>query len=99
MNRIELKDTITALRKELIDSIEAAQGENLQFEVGEVTMEFHLEVERSGQTSGGIKFWVVEVGAEGAIKGKAIHKLTIPLKPVRQDGRPVLTSSTDQIPE
>ena len=98
MNRIELKDSIAALRKELIESILAAQGEALRFEVGEVTMEFHVEVERSVEGKGGIKFWVVELGAGGTDKDKAIHKVTIPLKPVRADGRPVLTGSSE-VPE
>lgn len=98
MNRIELKDSIAALRKELIESILAAQGEGLRFEVGEVTMEFHVEVERSVEGKGGIKFWVVELGAGGTDKDKAIHKVTIPLKPVRADGRPVLTGSSE-VPE
>jgi len=98
MNRIELKDSIAALRKELIESILAAQGEGLRFEVGEVTMEFHVEVERSVESKGGIKFWVVELGAGGTDKDKAIHKVTIPLKPVRADGRPVLTGGSE-VPE
>jgi len=98
MNRIELKDSIAALRKELIESILAAQGEGLRFEVGEVTMEFHVEVERSVEGKGGIKFWVVELGAGGTDKDKAIHKVTIPLKPVRADGRPVLTGGSE-VPE
>lgn len=98
MNRIELKDSIAALRKELIESIIAGQDEKLLFEVGEVMMEFHVEVERSGEAKGGIKFWVVELGAGGTDKDKAIHKVTIPLKPVREDGSPILTGST-KIPE
>ena len=99
MAQIGLKEAIAALRQELIESVVSSQGEKLRFEVGEVTMEFHVEVERSVDAKGGIKFWVVELGASGANKDKAIHKVTIPLKPVRQDGRPVLTGSTDEIPE
>jgi hypothetical protein len=98
LNRIELKDSIAALRKELTESIIASQGEGLRFEVGEVMLEFHVEVERSVEGKGGIKFWVVELGAGAADKDKAIHKVSIPLKPVRRDGKPVLTGS-NEIPE
>lgn len=98
VERIALKDSIAALRQELIASIVAAQGEQLRFEVGEVVMEFQVEVEQSTDGKGGIKFWVVEMGAGTASKDKAIHKLSIPLKPVRADGKPVLTGS-DDIPE
>lgn len=107
MDRIGLQEAIAALRGELIESIIAAQAEKLQFEVGEITMEFHVEVERSseikGGAKGGIKFWVVdlgsaELGGGAGVKDKRIHKVTIPLKPVRFDGKPVLTGS-EEVPE
>ena len=98
MERIGLPEAIAALRQELIESIVAAQGEKLRFEVGEVLMEFQVEVEKSIDGKGGIKFWVVEMGAGATSKDKAIHKVTVELKPVRADGKPVLTGS-DEIPE
>lgn len=97
VGRIGLEETIAALRQELIASIVASQGEGLRFEVGEVTMEFHVEVERSADAKGGIKFWVVELGSSGGTKAKSAHKVTIPLKPLRRDGQPVLTGS-DEVP-
>ena len=96
--RIGLKETITALRAELIESVVASQGERLRFAVGEITMEFQIEVERSAEANGGIQFWVVELGAGGATKDKDVHKVVIPLKPVRADGKPILTGS-DEVPE
>jgi hypothetical protein len=96
--RIGLQEAITALRAELIESVEASRGERLRFEVGEITMEFQLEVERSAEAKGGIQFWVVELGAGGAVKDKDVHKVVIPLKPVRVDGKPILTGS-DDVPE
>jgi hypothetical protein len=48
--------------------------------------------------SGGIKFWVVELGGKGSDSTTTTHKITIPLKPVRKNGGPVLTGSED-IPE
>ena len=97
VGRIGLEEMIAALRQELIASVVASQGEGLRFEVGEVTVEFHVEVERSADVKGGIKFWVVELGGSGGMKDKFIHKVTIPLKPLRRDGKPVLTGS-DEIP-
>ena len=91
IERIELKDSITALRKELIESILAAQGEALRFEVGEITLEFQVEVEKAREGKGGIRFWVVDMGAGGSLKDKAIHKVTIPLKPVTKGGGSVYT--------
>ena len=97
VGRIGLEEMIAALRRELIASIVASQGEGLRFEVGEVTVEIHVEVERSANVKGGIKFWVVELGGSDGRKDKSIHKVTIPLKPLRRDGKPVLTGS-DEVP-
>jgi hypothetical protein len=96
--RIGLREAIDALRAELIESMGASQEERLRFEVGEITMEFQIEVERSAEAKGGIQFWVVELGGGGAVKDKDVHKVVIPLKPVRAGGKPVLTSS-DVVPE
>lgn len=83
LQRIELSKAIAALRQELIESVLAAQGERLRFEVGEITMEFQVEMELSADAKGGVKFWVTELGAGGAVKSKDTHKVVIPLKPVR----------------
>lgn len=98
--RIGLQQAIAALREELIDSINSSQQEALRFEVGEITMEFQIEVERSMEVKGGIKFWVVEFGTGGVAKNKDVHKVVIPLKPVRYDRTskslvPVLTGSEE----
>ncbi len=96
--RIGLQEAIAALRTELIEAVMASQGEKLRFEVGEITMEFQIEVERSMEAKGGLKFYVVDLGAGGTEKAKDVHKVVIPLKPVRADGKPILTGS-DDVPE
>jgi hypothetical protein len=98
LGRIGLQEAIAALRTELIESVIASQGERLRFEVGEITMEFQIEVERSIEAKGGLKFYVVELGAGGTEKAKDVHKVVIPLKPVRSDGKPVLTGLAE-VPE
>ena len=93
--RIGLQEAITALRAELIESEVTSQEEQLRFEVGEITMEFQIEVERSAEEKGRIKFWVFELGAGETARNKDMHKVVIPLKPVRADGKPILTRSDE----
>ena len=95
LKRIELKDAIAALRTELNESVIAAQNEQLRFEVGEITMEFQIEVERTIEAKGGIKFWVAELGAGGTAKNKEVHRVVIPLKPLGEDGKPIRTAITE----
>jgi Trypsin-co-occurring domain 2 len=96
--RIGLQEAIAALRAELIESVMASQGKSLRFEVGEIKMEFQIEMERSADVKGGIKFWVADLGAGEAVKNKDMHKVVVPLKPLRRDGKPLLTGS-DEVPE
>jgi hypothetical protein len=94
MERVGLKEAIEALRTELSASILEAADKDLRFEVGEISMEFQFEVERAVEGSTGIKFWVVELGGKGSRTTTSVHTVTIPLKPVSQDGTsPVLTGS------
>lgn len=97
--RIGLQEAIAALRTELVESVLAAKGERLRFEVGEITMEFQIEVERSIEANGSLKFYIVELGASGTETGKNVHKVVIPLKPIRADGKPILTGSDGDVPD
>jgi hypothetical protein len=92
MERIELRQALGALRAELSDSIMAAVDEKLHFEVGTIDLEFQVEVERTAEGSAGVKFWVLELGGKGSRTSTKTHAVTISLKPVSQDGGPVLTS-------
>jgi hypothetical protein len=102
---IGLREAIAALRAELSDSITASAGEQLRFEVGEMELEFQVEVERVAEGSGGIRFWVVELGGKVSQASTVTHTVKIPLKPVTEDRAPVLTGSqivpeaTVEIPE
>ena len=94
MESIGLKDAIEVLRQELSESILAFQDENLRFEVGQITVELQVTVERKGEGNAGIKFWVLELGAKGSRGTTETHKITIPLKPIHADGSPVWTGRT-----
>lgn len=98
MKRIGLTEAIMALRSELTESVRAAAREELRFEVGQITLELQIEVERSIEGGGGVKAWVVEIGGKGSRTLKNTHTVTIPLKPVGQHGGPVLTGS-EEAPE
>jgi len=98
MEPIGLKDAIEVLRKELSESILAAADEELRFEVGQITVEMQLAVERKTEGKAGIKFWVLEIGGQGSRGTTETHKVTIPLKPIGLHGGPVLTGG-NRIPE
>jgi hypothetical protein len=90
---IGLRDAVEALRAELSASVASAVDESLKFEVGEMQLEFEVAIERVAEGSGGIRFWVIELGGKASHASTRTHKVTVPLKPVNADGRPVLTGS------
>ena len=98
MQRIGLQEAFAALRRELSEAILAAANESLRFQVDDITLQFQVEVERTTAGGGGIRFWVVELGGKHTATSTATHTVTIPLKPVRKDGGPVLTGG-DAIPD
>lgn len=99
MERIGLKEAISVLRSELTASILTSADEQLRFEVGEVTLEFQVNLERSAQGSGKVSVWVIEVGTEGAITSGTTHTVRIPLKPLSASGQPILTGGKSTTPE
>jgi hypothetical protein len=88
-NRIALTDAVSELRSELERAITEAQGARLKFEAIDVTMQFHVGVTRSREGSGGLKFWVLELGGGLARTDTETQTVTLNLKPVLADGRPV----------
>ena len=64
MEKIGLVETIDALRSELAAAVKKAQGQEIQFPVGSVQLEFHVGVTKDVDAKAGVKFWVIELGAE-----------------------------------
>ena len=91
MDRIGLQEAVAALRQELSASIREGAEEELRFQVGEITLEFQVEIERTAGVKGGIKLWVVDVGGEASLSGRTTHKVSVPLTPVGRNREPVLT--------
>ncbi|MFF3404040.1 trypco2 family protein [Streptomyces sp. NPDC002659] len=81
MTDIELADAIQSVRDQLLDAATRATDQPLAFEVGDIQMEFTIELRK--EASGGLKVkaWVVEGGADGARTTGHTHKVAFTLKP------------------
>jgi hypothetical protein len=91
----DLADAVTALRAELVRAMEAGKGEAVQFEVGTVTMEFAVEATADAEAKGGVRFWVVELGASGSVRRSATHTVTLEMKPRTKGGGNLSISDRD----
>ena len=90
MEKIGLVETIDALRSELAAAVKKAQGQEIQFPIGSVQLEFQVGVTWDAEAKGGVKFWVLELGASGSYANKSVQKVTLNLEaPVNEKGESV----------
>ncbi len=90
MAKIGLVDMIDALRSELAAAVKKSQGHEIQFPVGSVQLEFQVGVTWDAEAKGGVKFWVLELGASGSYANESVQKVTLNLEaPVDAEGNTV----------
>jgi Trypsin-co-occurring domain 2 len=97
MEKIGLVETIDALRSELAAAVEKAQGQEIQFPIGSVQLEFQVGVTWDTEAKAGVKFWVLELGASGSYANESVQKVTLNLEaPVDAKGRAVKVTRRSQ---
>jgi hypothetical protein len=83
---IGLAEAIGRVRAELEDARVRGEGQELQFRLDEVTLEFAVELEREGGAEAGIKIWVVSVGAKGGLSSTHTNTVTVKMIPQVKSG-------------
>jgi hypothetical protein len=78
---IELGQLIKDLRHELDDATAAAKGQALRLELGPIDLEMALRVDANVQAGAKVRFWVVEVGADGGVGNSATTRVKLRLNP------------------
>ncbi|MGH8625651.1 MAG: trypco2 family protein [Gammaproteobacteria bacterium] len=83
---IALADLVNAVRAELETAAVKARDQQLQFEVQDVQLEVEVTTTGTHEVEGGVKVWVVTIGAKGGRANAATHKVTMHLSPVTAEG-------------
>ncbi len=97
MEKIGLVETIDALRSELAAAVEKARGQEIQFPIGSIQLEFQVGVTWDAEAKAGVKFWVLELGASGSYANESVQKVTLNLEaPVDAEGRAVKVTRRSQ---
>ena len=95
---IELADVISELRAELDRARSASDEAALRFGLGPVELEVTVALDREGKTGGKVRFWVVEVGAEGKVASTSTQRIKLTLYPTLgipdQGGEPGAAAAT-----
>ncbi|TXS42258.1 hypothetical protein EAO75_33250 [Streptomyces sp. uw30] len=79
-NRIELADAVQAVRDELITAAARSAGQDVTFEVGDIELEFSVELHK--EVTGGVKVkaWVMEAGVDGGGGTTRTHRVAVTLR-------------------
>ncbi|MFI6644498.1 trypco2 family protein [Streptomyces sp. NPDC050504] len=78
---IELADAIASLRDQLVEAAGRTAGQPVAFEVGDIQMEFALELRKEVKGGVKVKAWVVEAGTDAGASSARTHRVAFTLKP------------------
>lgn len=78
---IELADAIESVRDQLVEAASRATGRPVAFEVGDIEMEFTIELRKEVKGGSKVKAWVVEAGADASRTRGETHRVAFTLKP------------------
>lgn len=91
--RIRLAEAIQALRRELQEAMTSDGEAWLRFEPACIELTVETEVTTAGEGSLGVKWLLIEAGAEASHQRRATQTITLKLTPksFSSDGRPMST--------
>jgi hypothetical protein len=93
---LELSDAVQAVRDGLLDATARGTGSPLAFELGEIHMEFAVELRRERKAGGGVRAWVLTGSAETSRSRGHTHTVSFTLHPRRaSDGAGWLVNDDD----
>ncbi|MET7302203.1 trypco2 family protein [Embleya sp. NPDC005575] len=90
---LDLADAIELLRVQVTEAQRRSAGADVRFRLGEITVEFGMELTRTKGGGGGLRFGVASLDGRGERAAKAAHHVTVRLDPRRADGSPVDTGA------
>ncbi len=83
--RVGLADAVQSVRDELLTAARRSTGQDVVFELGDIQMEFTIEVRRESKAGAKVKAWIVDAGADGARVNSRTQKVSFTLR--AQDAR------------
>lgn len=96
---VDLSEWLDALRTELSRAQKAGEGQDVRFIVDVVNVEFEVVSTRSLGGHGGIKFWVLEGGAEGKKESSTTQRVQLSLRAKGPDGDLLVTDAVTELPD
>jgi Trypsin-co-occurring domain 2 len=77
-----LAQAIGGIRAELAEAMAAATNEQFRFDVGDIELEFTVDVRHDRTARAGVRVWVVDLGGGGERSRTSGNRLKVTLHPV-----------------
>ncbi|MEV0522755.1 trypco2 family protein [Streptomyces sp. NPDC050439] len=81
MPGLELTTVVDAIRDQLADSMSRSMGQRVQFELGDIELEFSVSVTEDDRREGNVKVWVIGAGGSQGSSTATAHRVKLVLKP------------------
>lgn len=78
---IGLADAVAAIREELLAAAESGNGQELQFSVGPVDLEFTVVLRTDATVKSGFRAWVLSADAEAGLGRERTQRIALTLTP------------------
>ncbi|MFD4415479.1 MULTISPECIES: trypco2 family protein [unclassified Streptomyces] len=92
---LDLADAIEVLRAQLSEAQHRGQSSALRFVLGEITAEFEIELVRTRNGGGKLRFGVVEADAHRERSARSTQRVTLRLNPERHGGGDVTVGDVE----
>lgn len=94
-NWLDLADALEVLRTQLSEAQRRGQGSPLRLVLGEITAEFEVELVRTRNGGGALRFGVVEADARRERSTRSTQRVTLTLKPEQRGGGDVAVGDVE----
>lgn len=81
-SQVPIARAIEALRSELEAAMEGSAGRSLKFEPTKIELELNACVTQSAEVGGGVKWWLIDASAKGAMESVVSQRVFLTLTPV-----------------
>ncbi|MCZ4125355.1 trypco2 family protein [Streptomyces sp. H39-S7] len=92
---LDLTDAVGLLREQLAAAQREADGSDVRFRVGDVTVEFAMQLTRTGSGGGTLRFGVVGVDGKRERAESTTHRIQLTLHPRSASGGDVEIGDSD----
>jgi hypothetical protein len=82
---VGLAEAIRQVGAELAVARREGEHDELRFRLGEVQLQFEVQLSREGGGEVGVNVWVVSVGAKGSVTSGQTHTVTVTMVPQTVD--------------